>query len=132
MSLLQEFKDFIAKGNVIDLAVAFVIGVAFSAVVTALVTDIISPLIGIPGHVDFAGITYTVNGSTFLIGAFIDSVIAFISVALAVFFFIIKPLSKLKGKPKPTTPDTKDCPYCLSKIPIKATRCAYCTSILKK
>jgi large conductance mechanosensitive channel len=132
MSLLQEFQSFITKGNVIDLAVAFVIGAAFNAVVTALVTDIVTPLIGIPGHVNLAGITFTVNGSTFLIGAFVNSVIAFLSIAIAVFFFVIKPMAKMQkatSKPQPAAaPDTKTCTECLSKIPIMAKRCAFCTS----
>lgn len=132
MSLLGEFKAFISKGNVIDLAVAFVMGAAFNAVVTALVTDIVTPIIGIPGHLNFADITYTINGSTFLLGAFINSVIAFASIAVAVFFFIIKPMAKLQGltakQKKEAAPDTKECPQCLSKIPLKAKRCAFCTS----
>src|SRR5271155_4132975 len=93
MSLISDFTDFISKGNVLDLAVAFVMGAAFNAVVTALVTDIVTPLIGVPGQVNLAGLTYNVNGSIFLVGAFINSVIAFISIAVAVFFFIVKPMS---------------------------------------
>lgn len=134
MSIVDDFKDFMLKGNVIDLAVAFVIGAAFSAVVTALVTDIITPLIGVPGHVNFASISYTINGSTFLVGSFINSVIAFLAIALAVFFFIIKPVAKLQSmkKKSPAAPDTKTCPYCTSSVNIKATRCPFCTSKLKK
>lgn len=136
MSLVSEFRDFVVKGNVLDLAVAFVMGTAFSAVVTALVTDIITPIIGIPGAVNFDAITYTIHGSTFMIGAFINALIAFLSIAVAIFFFIIKPVSKVQNKLKkpaaPGEPTTKECPYCLSTIPIKATRCAFCTSKLKK
>ena len=134
MSLLDEFKAFISKGDVLDLAVAFVMGAAFNAVVTAMVTDIVTRLIGIPGHVNFASITYTINGSTFLLGAFVNSVIAFLAIAVAVFFFIIKPISKLQALGKPTAPpapNTKNCPYCISNIPLKATRCPFCTSELK-
>ncbi len=134
MSLVTDFKDFISKGDVLDLAVAFVMGAAFNTVVTAMVTDIVSPLIGVPGHVNFASITYTVNGSTFLIGAFINSIIAFLAIAIAVFFFIIKPVAKLNNLKKPKNapgPTTKTCPYCLSAIPLNATRCAFCTSQLK-
>ncbi len=135
MSLIEEFKSFISRGNVIDLAVAFVMGAAFNSLITALVTDIVTPIIGIPGHVNFASITYTINGSTFLVGAFINSAISFLSIAVAIFFFIIKPMSKLGslGK-KPSTipsPTTKSCPYCISSVPIKATRCPFCTSKLK-
>lgn len=136
MSLVSEFRDFVVKGNVLDLAVAFIMGTAFSAVITALVTDIITPIIGIPGAVNFAAITYTVHGSTFMIGAFINAVIAFLSIAVAIFFFVIKPVSKAQNKLKkpqmPGEPTTKECPYCLSTIPIKAARCAFCTSRLKK
>ncbi len=133
MSLIEEVKSFIVRGNVIDLAVAFVIGAAFNSLVTALVTDMVTPIIGIPGHVNFASLTYTVNGSTFLVGAFINSVISFLSIAFAIFFFIIKPMSKLKPAstgPAPA-PTTKECPYCFSSIQIKATRCPFCTSELE-
>ena len=90
MSLLSDYKNFITKGNVLDLAVAFVMGAAFNALVTALVTDIVTPLIGIPGHVNFSSISFTINGSTFLLGTFLNSVIAFVTISIAVFFFIIK------------------------------------------
>ena len=135
MSIISEFKSFIAKPDVIDLAVAFVMGAAFNALVTALVTDIVTPIVGIPGHVNFASITYTINGSTFLLGAFVNSVIGFLAICVAIFFFIIKPLSHLQARGKssaPPAPATKPCPYCLSNVPLKATRCPFCTSELKK
>ena len=131
MSLANEFRDFIMKGNVIDLAVGVIIGLAFNSVVTAFVADIITPLIGIPGHVNFASLTYTVNGSVFSIGLFINTVISFITIALVVFFFIVKPVSKMKemtSKKTKVSPTTKQCPECLSNIPIGAKRCAFCTS----
>jgi large conductance mechanosensitive channel len=131
MSLADEFKNFIMKGDVINLAVAVIIGVAFNAVVTAFVTDIITPLVGIPGHVDFPSLTYTINGSVFLIGSFINAIINFITIALVVFFFIVKPISKMKeitSKKPSVSPTTKQCPECLSTIPIGAKRCAFCTS----
>lgn len=135
MGLLKDFENFITKGNVIDLAVAVVIGVAFNAVVTALVSDIITPLIGIPGHVDFSVLTYTINGSTFMIGSFINAVISFVTIALVVFLLLVKPASKLeerrKAKEKAAAPTTKECPQCCSQIPIKAKRCMYCTSRVK-
>jgi large conductance mechanosensitive channel len=135
MSLVDEFKDFISKGNVVDLAIAVVIGVAFNAVITALVTDIITPMIGIPGHVDFSALTYTINGSVFQIGLFVNAVINFIAITLVLFFFIVKPYSKLRAsnqsKNKPKHADTKQCPECLSTIPKAARRCAFCTSRLK-
>jgi large conductance mechanosensitive channel len=131
MSIANEFKDFIMKGDVIDLAVAVVVGLAFNAVVTAFVTDIITPLIGIPGHVNFATLTYTINGSVISAGLFINAVINFITIALVVFFFIVKPVSKMKeraAKKAPVSPTTKQCPECLSTIPKDAKRCAFCTS----
>jgi large conductance mechanosensitive channel len=131
MSLTDEFKDFIMNGDVINLAVAVIIGVAFNAVVTAFVTDIITPLIGIPGHVDLPSLTYTINGSVFLVGSFINAIINFITIALVVFFFIMKPISRMKGttsKKATVSPATKQCPECLSAIPIGAKRCAFCTS----
>jgi large conductance mechanosensitive channel len=131
MSFLAEFKSFVMKGDVIDLAVAVVIGVAFNAVVTALVTDLVTPLIGIPGHVDFSTLTYTINGSVFLVGSFINSLINFVTIALVVFFLIVRPMSKMKERNQaPLSPTTKQCPECLSTIPLKAKRCAYCTSKL--
>ena len=119
------------KGDVIDLAVAVVIGVAFNAVVTALVTDMITPLIGIPGHMNFTSITYTVNGSVFMVGSFVNAVINFITIALVVFFLIVRPISKMKERGKaPVSPTTKQCPECLSTIPLHAKRCAFCTAKL--
>jgi large conductance mechanosensitive channel len=133
VSLATEFKDFIMKGNVIDLAVAVVIGVAFNAVITAFVSDIITPLIGIPGHVDFSALTYTINGSVFMVGSFVNAIIAFITIALVIFFVIVKPVTKMKEraeKKQQVSPTTKTCPECLSIIPLKAKRCMFCTSKL--
>ncbi|MCL5008587.1 MAG: large conductance mechanosensitive channel protein MscL [Candidatus Marsarchaeota archaeon] len=132
MSIIKEFEDFFIKGNVLDLAVAFIMGAAFNAVVTALVTDIFTPLIGIPGHINLNQVTYTLNGSTFLLGAFVNSVIAFLSISIVVFFFVIKPVSKIKKKHADAAPaqQTKTCTYCLSNIPLMATRCPFCTSQL--
>ena len=136
MSLASEFKDFITKGDVVALAVAVVIGVAFNAVITAFVSDIITPLIGIAGHYNFASLAYTINGSTFEIGLFINQLISFIVIALVVFFLLVRPIEKFKAaqdakKPK-AAPDTKSCPYCFTSISIKATRCPNCTSVLGK
>ncbi|MGD0729185.1 MAG: large conductance mechanosensitive channel protein MscL [Candidatus Micrarchaeaceae archaeon] len=129
MSLASDFKEFITKGNVLDLAVAVVVGVAFNAVITAFVADVITPLIGIPGHVNFSALTYTINGSVFMIGAFVSALISFITIALVVFLLIVKPASKFKKKEAATT---KKCPECLSDVPIGAKRCAFCTSKLKQ
>ncbi len=117
----------------LDLAVAVVIGTAFNAVITAFVSDIITPLIGIAGNVDFSKISYTINNSIFSVGLFLNALISFITIAIVIFFFIIKPVSKINSMKKqaPLSSTTKECPECLSQIPIKAKRCAFCTSIIK-
>lgn len=134
MSALKDFRAFILRGNVVDLAVGVVIGAAFGAVVTALVKDLITPLIAIPGKTNFSDIILQVGGAKFLIGDFINTVISFLVIALVVFFFIVRPVNALMARFKPDTPapeTTHECPYCLSKVPLKATRCAYCTSELQ-
>ena len=123
--MLQGFKQFILRGNVLDLAVAVVMGVAFGAVVTALVKDLITPFIAaIVGKPDFSAIEFTINGSKFPIGDFINAVISFILIAAAVYFFIVLPMNTLlarmrRGEAAPD-PTTKKCPECLSEIPIAA------------
>ena len=129
-SVLAEFKDFILRGNVVDLAVAVVVGAAFGAVINALVKDIITPLIAsIFGKPDFSALTFTINGSTFRYGAFLNSLIAFISIAAAVFFFVVQPINHLMARrrsaPDPDS-ETTPCTECLSEIPKPARRCAYC------
>jgi large conductance mechanosensitive channel len=134
MNAFEEFMAFMSKGDVVALAVAVVIGVAINAVITALVTDIITPLIGVPGHLDFASLQFTVNGSTFLPGLFLNAVINFIVIALVVFFLIVRPMQEMKERQSskhPIDPTTKICPECLSTIPLKARRCAFCTSKVK-
>lgn len=134
MGAIDDFRTFITKGNVIDLAVAFIIGAAFTAVVTALVTDIITPIIGIAGHVDFSSWRLTINGSAILFGLFLNALIAFIIIAAVVFFALVRPIAKMeerrKAKLPPAAVTTKDCPFCFSSISIKATRCPNCTSTL--
>ncbi len=133
--MLQGFKQFILRGNVLDLAVAVVMGAAFGAVVTALVKDLITPLIAaIVGKPDFSAIEFTVSGSKFPIGDFINALVSFILIAAAVYFFIVLPMNTLlarmrRGEPTPD-PTSKKCPECLSDVPIAARRCAYCTSVL--
>lgn len=130
MSLASEFKAFVLRGNVVDLAVGVVIGAAFGGVVTALTKDIINPLIGIPGKISLGDISYTVNGSKFLFGDFLNAVISFIILAFVIFLFVVKPVNWLMSHKRTEAPPdetTRDCPYCLSKIPIPATRCAFCT-----
>ncbi|HEX6488936.1 MAG TPA: large conductance mechanosensitive channel protein MscL [Candidatus Dormibacteraeota bacterium] len=130
--MLRDFKTFILRGNVIDLAVGVVMGAAFGAVVTALVKDLVTPLIAaIFGKPDFSTLQFTVHGSKFLYGEFINALVAFLLIALAVFFFIVQPVNALvartRREPSPE-PDTKKCPECLSVIPAAASRCAFCTS----
>jgi len=133
--MLKEFRQFIMRGNVVDLAVAVVIGTAFAAVVAAFVADIITPLIAaIFGKTDFSNLTFTINKSQFLYGDFINALITFVSVAAAIFFFVVKPLNviaarRAAGAP-PESPTTKACPECLSDIPVAAKRCAFCTTEL--
>jgi large conductance mechanosensitive channel len=134
--MLKEFKEFVLRGNVVDLAVAVVIGAAFGAIVTALVTDLVTPLIAaIGGQHDFSKLMFEVNGSTFLYGDFLNKVISFLTIATVIFFFVVKPLNGLmkRAKRKNTTedPTTKKCPECFSVINIQATRCAFCTAELK-
>lgn len=135
MPILKEFRAFILRGNVIDLAVAVVIGAAFTAVVNALVRDLITPIIGaIFGEPIFASLSFTINGSEFFYGDFLNAVITFVIVAAAVFFLVVKPVNYLMERRR-TEPDvestTRDCPECLSAIPIAATRCAFCTTELR-
>ena len=132
MKALNDFKAFILRGNVVDLAIAVVIGAAFGTIVTALVKDLITPLIAaIGGQPDFGGIYFTIHTSKFLIGDFINAVVSFLIIAAVVFFFVVRPINALMARRKtelPVDPTTRDCPFCLSSIPIKATRCAFCTS----
>ncbi len=132
---MKGFKTFLLRGNVVDLAVAVVIGAAFGAVVTAFVKDLLTPLIAaIFGKPDFAAIVYTVNGSRFLVGDFINALISFLLIALAVYFFVVLPVNTLIARfrkdPVPADPTTKKCPECVSEIPVQARRCAFCTSVI--
>ncbi|MGH9163954.1 MAG: large conductance mechanosensitive channel protein MscL [Acidimicrobiales bacterium] len=129
--MLKDFKAFLLRGDVVELAVAVVIGAAFGAVVDALVKDILTPIISIPGKADFAKLTLTINGSVFRYGEFLNALIAFVSVAVAVFFFVVRPVNALMTRRK-TEPDVasvvRPCPECLSSIPVLARRCAFCTA----
>ena len=132
----EEFKKFISKGNVMDLAVGVIIGGAFQAIVNSLVNDIIMPLLGIiTGGLDFSSLAITVGDAQIMYGSFISAIINFLLMAL-VLFMVIKAMNKAKElteKPKePEAPTTKKCPFCLSEIDIKATRCPHCTSELKE
>jgi len=130
--VLRDFRTFLLRGNVVDLAVAVVIGAAFGAVVTALVRDLLTPIIAlIFGKPDFSRLSFTVNSSHFLYGDFINFLIAFIAIAAAVFFFVVQPVNALMRRHK-TEPDveseTRPCTECLSEIPKQARRCAFCTA----
>jgi len=133
---MKGFKQFMLRGNVLDLAVAVVMGAAFGAVVTALVTDLITPVIAaIVGRPEFFNIVFTVNNSKFLIGDFTNKLISFLLIGVAVYFFVVLPVNKLMARMRrgeaPPDPTTKKCPECLSEVPIAARRCAFCTSPLE-
>jgi large conductance mechanosensitive channel len=133
--VFKGFKAFLLRGNVVDLAVAVVMGAAFGAVVTAFVKDLLTPLIAaIFGKPDFSAITFRVNGSRFLIGDVINQIIAFLLIATAVYFFVVLPVNTIVARMNrgetPPDPTTKKCPECLSEVPIAARRCAFCTSTL--
>ena len=133
--MVQGFKKFLFRGNVVDLAVAVVIGAAFGAVITALVTNIFTPLIAaIAGKPDFSNLSVTINNSKIMYGSFLNALISFVMIALAVYLFIVAPMNawtarRNKGE-APPDPTTKKCPECLSEIPIAARRCAFCTAAL--
>ena len=131
LGLVGGFKKFLLRGNLVDLAVAVVIGVAFGALGTALVSDLVTPLLAaIGGTADFSSLTFTINKSTFRYGHFLNAVISFVIIATVIYFFVVVPFSKLLERFKPTagqpTP-VKDCPHCLSSVPAAATVCAFCT-----
>ena len=130
--MLQGFKQFILRGNVLDLAVAVVMGGAFGAVVTSLVKDLLTPLIAaIVGAPDFSALTFTVNRSQVLIGAFINAAVSFLLIAGAIYFFVVTPVNAIAARmrrgDRPADSSTKTCPECLSEVPAAARRCAFCT-----
>jgi len=130
---MKGFKQFLLRGNVVDLAVGVVIGAAFGGVVTAFVKDLLTPLIAaIMKQPDFSTMTFTVNGSKFLYGEFVNALVSFLLIAAAVYYFVVLPVNALVARSrraeKPADPTTKKCPECLSEIPIDARRCAFCTS----
>jgi len=129
--MLSGFKQFILRGNVIDMAVGVVVGAAFATVVSAFTKDLLTPLIAaLVGKADFSAISFTVNASTFALGDFINAAISFLLVAAAVYFFVVTPvnllIARVRKAPAPADPTTKKCPECLSEIPIDARRCAHC------
>ena len=130
--MLKEFRDFVLRGNVVELAIAVVIGTAFGAVVTALVSSFITPLIAaIGGKPDFSALAFTVNGSRFTYGVFLNALVSFLIIASVVFFLIVRPLNALMEHMRteaPVAEVTRGCPECLSQIPADARRCAFCTA----
>lgn len=132
--MFKGFATFIMRGNVVDLAVAVVIGGAFGAVVTALVKDLITPLVAaLVGKPDFSAISFEVNNSRFLVGDFINALIAFLLVAAAIYFFVVAPMNAMTTrfkKPDEAPPALRECPECLGEIPLAAHRCRYCTSVV--
>jgi large conductance mechanosensitive channel len=133
--MLKGFKQFILRGNVVDLSVGVVIGSAFGAVVSAMVKDLLTPLIGaIAKSPDFSNLYFTINESKFMYGEFLNALISFIIIAVAVYFFVVVPINMLISRSKkeaPVDPTSKKCIECLSEIPIQATRCAFCTTKLE-
>ncbi|HVS43028.1 MAG TPA: large conductance mechanosensitive channel protein MscL [Candidatus Dormibacteraeota bacterium] len=131
--MFEGFRKFMMRGNVIDLAIAVVIGGAFGQVVKALVADIITPIVAmIFGKPDFGGLSFTINNSNFLYGDLINNIITFVSIAAAIYFIVVKPMEVLQARRAQPAADltTRPCPECLSDIPLKATRCAFCTTVV--
>lgn len=130
---MSGFKTFLLRGNLVDMAVGIVIGLAFAAVVAGLVKDLITPFIAaLFGKPDFSGLYFTINNSKFLYGDFINLLVAFVIVAAVLYFFVVSPYARFKARyePAPVPDETKQCPRCLSNIPARATRCAFCTTDL--
>jgi len=132
--MIREFRDFLLRGNVVDLAVAVVIGAAFGAVVTSFVADVLTPLLGLLGVPDFKTLSFTAGEATVSYGLFLNALISFILVAAAIFFFVVKPMNALAArraaKAPGEAPTTKPCPFCATDIPMGASRCPNCTSQL--
>ena len=133
--MLKGFRQFLLRGNVIDLAVAVVIGGAFGALVSALVKDLLTPLIAaVVGKPDFSALAFEINGSKFLIGDFVNALVTFLLIAAAVYFFVVVPvnafMARMRRGEAPPDPTTRKCPECLSEVPVAARRCANCTSAL--
>jgi large conductance mechanosensitive channel len=134
--MLSGFKQFILRGNVVDLAVGVVIGAAFGSVVTSLTADLLTPLVAaIVGKPDFSAVNFTIGSTIFRLGSFLNALVSFLLIAAAVYFFVMTPVNalvaRMKKTPPPPDPTTKKCAECLSEIPIDARRCAYCTQPVK-
>jgi large conductance mechanosensitive channel len=126
-----EFKAFMLRGNLVDTAVGIVIGLAFAAVISSLVADLVTPLIAaIFGKPDFSSLSFTINGSVFRYGNFINALVAFVLVAIVLFFVVVRPVNAMRARRESPDPTTRECPECLSEIPLEAHRCAFCTTEL--
>lgn len=131
MALLTDFKKFLLRGNLVELAVAFVIGIVFAALVKAFIADLITPIIAlIFGKPNFGALSFTINSSRFLYGDFINNVITFVTTAAAIFFFVVRPYNLLMSRRPKEEPGTKECPECTLAIPVGALRCPECTAQL--
>jgi len=132
MGLLKGFKDFVTRGNVVDMAVGIVIGASFGALVNALVKDLLMPIVAaIFKAPDFSTLSFTINGSVFMYGDFLNALVSFLILAAAIYFFVVVPINAMAAKvkkPETSAPATKKCPECLSDIPREAKRCAFCSS----
>jgi large conductance mechanosensitive channel len=130
--VLKEFREFLFRGNLIEIAVGLVLALAFTTVVTSLVEDLITPIIAaIFGQPDFSGLTFTINESTFRYGEFLNALLAFVLIAAVLFFLVVRPVNAiLERRKRGEAPTTRECPECLSEIPVAARRCAYCTAEL--
>lgn len=131
MSVVEDFKKFILRGNVVDLAVGVVMGAAFGGLVTALVKDIITPIVSIPGKINFPDLSLSIGGGVIRYGDFLNNLVSFLLISVSVFFFIVRPVNWLMERRKTETPvesTTRECPFCISSIPTRASRCAFCTA----
>ena len=133
-ALMKEFRTFLLRGNLVDMAVGIVIGIAFAALVSALVADLITPIIAaIFGKPDFSTLSFTIHKSHFLYGAFLNALITLVVIAAVIFFFVVKPVNALMARRKvepPVDETVRQCPECLSEIPVAARRCAFCTAVV--
>lgn len=134
MGAMDDFRTFITKGNAVDMAVGIVIGTAFTAIVNAIVAGLLLPLISVPGSINFSSYSHKFGGGVFMYGTVITALITFVIIALVIFFGVVRPIAQMEARRAAKQPKaaatTRECPECLSQIPLKATRCMYCTSMV--